>query len=391
MKRIYLTLGSNYTFGFAIKNLFGVGTNKDVAELKASLKKRCKGEVLLYNRGRESMVEALRPLAGKKVGLCGFSCYAVTQAIEAAGANPVYMDILPSTLHFGLAELKKQHQKQNLGAVIVQNTLGNPVDIKAIEVYCKQQKIVLIEDAAHGFGGEYPDGRKVGTVGDYSVLAFGRDKLIDVVNAGILIDRTSVIHLSPSKTAKIIDRFRDRVYPLLTVTVRKTSGKLPIGQALHKLLNATGLLQRSADKPITGLHKLMPYKAKLLLGLLDNYPETVAHRRQLQVIYARGLKGLKNTKVVALRGSVPIRFGLLVKNRASILKNLKAHNIMINPDDSWYETPVWPARTMIKSAYKKKQCPVAEQAGKLVLNLPTDINTTAADAELIVSIVKESL
>lgn len=180
---IFNSLGSNYDFNFVLKSLFSRGND----DLKSFLENKYKGQVTLVYKGREAIELALGNInKGSLVGINDFTCIAVYEAVKKAGMEVEYLDIDKGELNFSAETLKKA---VNVKAVIIQNTLGYPCDIEKIAQICKEKKIILIEDLAHSIGTRYENGEEAGMVGDFVVLSFSQDKIIDAVSGGALISR----------------------------------------------------------------------------------------------------------------------------------------------------------------------------------------------------------
>lgn len=60
---------------------------------------------------------------------------------------------------------------------------GQPQDIKKFQTLCNKHKILLIEDNAHGFGGNY-NGNELGTYGDIGISS--PRKTINIASGGVL-------------------------------------------------------------------------------------------------------------------------------------------------------------------------------------------------------------
>ena len=227
---IFNSLGSNYSLVSALKHLFTRGECKDYMKLEGYLDGRYDGSAYLFYKGREALRQALLATGlkkGSEVAINGFTCFVVDEAVTEAGFKSVYLDIDENQLHFTAETLRTAVKKNpKIKVVIIQNTLGYPCDIVGIEDVCKKSKLILIEDLAHSFGLIYPDGREAGTVGDMTMLSFGRDKVIDAVSGGALVIKGKVNSKWRANLAegrhqpKLKDRLLDRIYPLLTWKVR---------------------------------------------------------------------------------------------------------------------------------------------------------------------------
>ena len=343
---IFLSFAPNFTIGSALRHLFIPATHRSSANLQSALSARYGGKAYLYYNCRSALSEALRATVpkGSKVAISGLTCYAVVQAVRAAGCTPVYIDIRKSDLHFGAEELEKS--AKGCKAIIVQNMLGLPADIAAIENYAEKSGALIIEDLAHSAGIKYADDREAGTIGCVAVLSFGKNKSLDTTHGGALILRQPPLRAPTiaKKSPKLSSRFRDRVYPITGWLIRKT---YPIG--LGKLIAAFAfkihLISRSADGSVTPSVRLAHWQSKLALKQLSS-----------------------------LKNSSPLRNHILIEDRDSAIKKLHKHGIFL--DEIWYSPPISPARYYHLADYHEDNCPVATQVAKTILNLPSHPATT---------------
>src|SRR5579864_7163573 len=129
---IFNSLGSNYDADFVWRSIFTPGTPGAFRKLRDTLADHFSGQVVLTYKGRQALELAIKNSGlpnGSAVGINGFTCYAVYQAVELAGFQPVVIDVDKGQLDFGLTQLKKASTKhKNLKAIIVQNSLGLPTD-----------------------------------------------------------------------------------------------------------------------------------------------------------------------------------------------------------------------------------------------------------------------
>ncbi|MCL2002110.1 DegT/DnrJ/EryC1/StrS family aminotransferase, partial [Candidatus Saccharibacteria bacterium] len=190
----FLSWAHNYSFKRAIRHLTIRGRACDRAALTQYLNDTYSGKSYLYYNGRSALAVALKTLlgpkvAGKKVGVNAYTCYAVVQAVQDVGAKVVYLDIDKKTYNFSPETLVSAIKKQKLSAVIIQNTLGITADIKAIEKISRIAGLKIIEDLAHSPNLNYKDGRMTGTVGDAVFFSFGRGKPVDTEHGAALVLR----------------------------------------------------------------------------------------------------------------------------------------------------------------------------------------------------------
>lgn len=385
----FQALGSNYSFSWSIRQLFAIGSNKDSEQLKRALEKRYGGHAYLYAKGRDALSEAVRICmedGSSQVVVNGLTCSVVVEAIEDLQATPLYLDVEPTTAHFNATEFAVAIKNNpDICAVIVQNTYGRVCDIEQIESIARARNIVLIEDLAHGVGQTYPDGREVGTVGDLVMLSFGRDKLIDVVNGGALVVRST--HLVSSVQPPVMNRstlsqLRDRIYPIFMLKVRKLYD-ITIGKALLALVYKSRLAVRSADGGIDRSAKLPHWQAKLALARIKQLDQLNEHRRARMNEYERYLGDSLISKGGTIRGAVQ------VNNRQNTLGLLRDAGYELS--DTWYDSPIGPSRKYEKIAYPETSCPNSVELSKSIINLPTHSEIDSEDTVRISEIVRRDV
>lgn len=93
------------------------------------------------------------------------------------GAVPVFCDVEPSAFNICPEGLERQVQavvregKYRPRAVIAVDFLGNPAQYDALQAIAQKYELLLIEDAAQSFGGDY-QGKKCGALGNSAATSF---------------------------------------------------------------------------------------------------------------------------------------------------------------------------------------------------------------------------
>ena len=343
MRRFFLGMAANYSREDRHFQLFSMGRKEDLDDLKKFLERKYGGErVVLTKNGRSALALALKANfdKGDVIIVNGFTCYAVYEAIKAAELVPVFADIEKDNLNFSVNTLERVVGKAK--GIIIQNTLGNPVDIKAIEKFANEHGLKIIEDLAHCAGIKYPDGREAGTVGIATALSFGKDKSIDTISGGAVIFRYPYKNLieAPMKTPKLSDHLRARWYPTFGALARKLT-PIHLGGALMRFLVAIHWVEKSADNKLDLTRKISKFEAR---------------RALLQV------------KSLSKSGEKPLRSFALVNNRAEVLAKLKTAGYYL--DGFWYEKPVSPARYYKEVHFPENECPNAAFVAEHIINLP---------------------
>ena len=88
----------------------------------------------------------------------------------SVGAKLVFADVDRDTVNMDPADVARKITPKT--KIIVPVHIGGyPVDMDPIMELAKKHDVVVMEDAAHGFGGEYK-GRKLGTIGHFGCFSF---------------------------------------------------------------------------------------------------------------------------------------------------------------------------------------------------------------------------
>ena len=135
---------------------------------------------ILVNSGSSALLLAFAALMdpslenGLKAGdevITTACCFPTTVApIVQYGCVPVFVDVTFPTLNVDVRQLE-QALTEKTKAVVLAHTLGNPFDVYAVQDFCNEHGLWLLEDNCDALGSTY-DGRRTGTFGDLSTLSF---------------------------------------------------------------------------------------------------------------------------------------------------------------------------------------------------------------------------
>lgn len=148
---------------------------------------------LLLQSGTQALTLALSltaPNRRPRVALPAFGCFDLASAAVGADADVAVYDLDPWTLSPDLGSLEKV-LRSGVDSVVVAHLYGIPVEWEGISALVRGQGAVLIEDAAQGHGGSL-DGRPLGSLGDLSILSFGRGKGWTGGGGGALLARNGM-------------------------------------------------------------------------------------------------------------------------------------------------------------------------------------------------------
>ena len=122
---------------------------------------------------------------GKEVLVPAGSFITDISVIEFAGGRPVLVDMNPRTLALDVADLRRKLTPQTAAVIWVHLTGVISRDYQAIVDFAAENKLFLIEDAAHAHGAEI-DGRAAGSFGDASTFSFYPTKVLTSGTGGML-------------------------------------------------------------------------------------------------------------------------------------------------------------------------------------------------------------
>ena len=364
--RLFLGQASNYRAKDVVRHTFAIASSKWSNMLKSELAERYDvpdSQVHLMNNGRSALAAALKMLVPKnsEVIINAFTCYAVLQAVEYAECKAVYADIDRKTLSFDtktLATCLKKHPHAR--AIVLQNTLGIPMDIVALEKFAKEHQLVIIEDLAHATGIKYADGREIGSVGAAAALSFGKGKSLDAITGGALIlrEQNAILPKLGDKHPKLSDSLRARWYPLFAAIGRGLS-RVHLEKYWYGPLIKIHFIERAVDAKLDCRRRPTYWQDKLVLRQLESIPPS---------------------------GATPIRTHLFVKNRAQLIEKLDQNGF--NFREIWYDVPISPVRYYKKVHFPEKEFPVATAVSKEIINLPNYYQKSALAPAL--KIIKEN-
>ena len=211
---------------------------------------------------------------GKRVAVPNITMVATINAIIWAGAEPVIIDLNERLC----MSLKSLQTVEKLDGVIYVPLNGRTEDGIAIENYCNEKNITLIEDSAHALGSQYQD-KMCGSLGSISVFSFTPHKIITMGQGGLVLtdDDSLYEYLLDLKT---FNRSKDRsdwhdgfglnfkITDFLesesSANKKETWAKLDKTQKIKHLYNYTEILKEKDELSHEEVDKLQKYLTRCL-------------------------------------------------------------------------------------------------------------------------------
>jgi len=125
--------------------------------------------------GKASIYHILKAKKIDKILIPVYICNSVLIPLQKLGIKPIFYDIELKDLNPSLDSIQSISKKYQIQAILVASMYGNPANMSAIENYCKENGIFMIDDGAQSFGAEL-EGRAIGTFGDAGFFSFSAGK-----------------------------------------------------------------------------------------------------------------------------------------------------------------------------------------------------------------------
>lgn len=114
---------------------------------------------------------------GDAVFVPSFTFYSTAEVVSIVGATPIFIDINPRTFNIDCVKLEKAIEeviadgKLNPKAIIPVDLFGQPSNFNAIRAIATKYNLLILEDAAQGFGGSVY-GKMACSFGDIATTSF---------------------------------------------------------------------------------------------------------------------------------------------------------------------------------------------------------------------------
>jgi len=344
--------------------------------------------ITLFWKGRVGLYAILKAIGlkpGEEVILPAYTCVVVANAIIYLGGKPVYVDVDPLTYNIDLNKIESKITSKTR-FILSQNTYGLSSDLDPILALAQPKGIHVIEDCAHGFGGEYK-GRPNGTLTEAAFFSTQWNKPFSTGLGGIVVTQNIDLHRKLSEIEKklSIPTFFEVLSLRLLYLVRKFLLK-PVFYwkiiALYRWLSKKNLILGSSqgielerpDKPKNFEKGLSDFQAKIGVRQLNLIDILNSHRRRIAQSLHQIL--LENDIQPPFEPSYAkhsfLKYPVLVKDRAKIFQLAERYHIEFG---DWFLSPLHPIlKDFNLWGYQWGNNPIAEKLSQHVVNLPTHLD-----------------
>jgi 8-amino-3,8-dideoxy-alpha-D-manno-octulosonate transaminase len=145
------------------------------------------GYAQLTSSGTSALTTALSALGigyGDEVITPSFTFVASFEAVLSVGAIPVLVDV-DDTLTMDPAAVRAALTSRTK-AIMPVHMCGSMADLDALQTICKENDLVLLEDACQSIGATY-NGKSLGTIGDAGTFSFDFVKTMTCAEGGVVM------------------------------------------------------------------------------------------------------------------------------------------------------------------------------------------------------------
>ncbi|MCV0393555.1 MAG: DegT/DnrJ/EryC1/StrS family aminotransferase [Nitrosopumilus sp.] len=306
--------------------------------------KRC----VAVNSGTSALHLALSlyDVKGKEIIVPSMSFVSTAHAALYNQAKPVFVDIDPTTLCLDPKKVRAKITKKT-GAILTVHFGGMPSNILELSKICKENKIPLIEDAAHATGSSF-NGKMIGSHGDAVCFSFHPVKNLAMPNGGsiCLNNKSSTIHN------------KQKLESLRWCGISNRKGT-------------------NYDVSHLGWNFYMnEFSAAIGIEQLKKLATSISKKKKLAKKYS---KQINTEQKMPFDNSCSYHlFWIQVNNRNKFIEKMNRSGIEVG-------THYNPIHKMSLYAKKSSNLPITENIGKKIVSIPIHPNLSDSDVDYIIS------
>jgi UDP-4-amino-4,6-dideoxy-N-acetyl-beta-L-altrosamine transaminase len=298
-----------------------------------------------------------------------------------AGGRPDFADIDPDTINISPSHLRESLSRNpDVRAIAPVHFAGLPCNMQEIKSIADESGAIVIEDAAHALGSQYPDGKRVGCCADslMTIFSFHPVKAIAAGEGGM-------ITTNDEHTYRKLLRLRSHGI-----------GKLndPFQQPEQADTNGVLNLWYYEMQELGYNYRITDIQCALALSQLKKLENFVEKRRKLVQVYDKAFADMANCRPAQITGRdqsghhlyiLRIDFNSLGRSRAQLMQELRDRQIITQV----HYIPV-PAHPYYRNlGFKPENYPNALNYYKEALSIPLFYDLTDEQQHYVISIFKE--
>lgn len=249
----------------------GQGPKVDLFEARFRAQFRQPGPCVSTGSGTDALHLAYL-LAGIKAGdevlVPLFTCTATNIPLLYIGAKPKFVDVDPRTLNISVEDLKRKISAR-AKAIVCVHYGGLPCDMAEIRALADQYGIPVIEDAAHALGATYA-GKPIGALSEFTMYSFQAIKHLTTGDGGLV----TFLDESLAPLARRLRWF-----------------------GIDRVNKQNGIWENDITE-VGYKYQMTDIGAAIGLAGLEEFDQTLAHRRALYRRYVERLKKVSGVTIV---------------------------------------------------------------------------------------------
>jgi len=319
--------------------------------------------VLACANGTDALMIVLRAWnvgPGDAVFVPTFTFAASAEVVALVGATPVFVDVLEDTYNMDPASLEaaiamvKRDGKLKARVVMPVDLFGQAADYRALEPIVRREKLLMLCDAAQGFGALL-DGRRAGGIGDAASTSFFPAKPLGCFGDGGATFTNDDCLIEILRSIRVHGQGTDK-YENVRIGVNSRLDTIQAAILLEKM-------------------KIFPEEIELRDAIAKRYNEKLGRSNQIRV--PRVIEGGQSTWA---------QYTLQVPDRDKLQADLKAKGI---PTAVYYQIPLGAQKGY--AHFPSAPVPVSERICKTVISLPMHPYLDEPTQDLIIEAVLESV
>jgi len=293
-----------------------------------------------------------------------------------SGAKIIWADINFENRVVDLNDIKRKITRRTK-AIILVHLYGYALDFRKIILYCKKRKIKIIEDCAQALGAEI-DGKKAGSLGDFSCFSFHAQKNITTLGEG------GMIYVKDNKLASKVKGLRhnghcnfkferkDYWKPAMGNLDLDLKNKWPYKFTLSEIQCGAGIVMM---KKLDKLNSIRTKRANKFIKHLSKFDEIIFHKPQKKLSHVYHLLSAyyKPTRQI---------------NRNHLIEKLYK-NFSIKCAVQYY--PLYKYSLFKKMGLGKAKCKNTEEFYNNMISFPFHVWMSDKEFDYLISSVKKSL
>jgi dTDP-4-amino-4,6-dideoxygalactose transaminase len=319
--------------------------------------------VLACANGTDALMIVLRAWnvgPGDAVFVPTFTFAASAEVVALVGATPVFVDVLEDTYNMDPASLEaaiamvKRDGKLKARVVMPVDLFGQAADYRALEPIVRREKLLMLCDAAQGFGALL-DGRRAGGIGDAASTSFFPAKPLGCFGDGGATFTNDDCLIEILRSIRVHGQGTDK-YENVRIGVNSRLDTIQAAILLEKM-------------------KIFPEEIELRDAIAKRYNEKLGRSNQIRV--PRVIEGGQSTWA---------QYTLQVPDRDKLQADLKAKGI---PTAVYYQIPLGAQKGY--AHFPSAPVPVSERICKTVISLPMHPYLDEQTQDRIIEAVLESV